>query len=175
MITSSQIIAKSQAEISSKLNMLLQLLPNAATEFASNIIPFGSNQFAIIVTYNLVGGLRSFSNNVAICYRTTVSKLHAKGALVPLLGLKATIKLFYNELFVNRPLLGLLSKRFKLQTKNPRPLLGLKIFIKGKQTPTREKALLGVFSRVRVAPYREKAKLGLLIGLRVHYTPYYGG
>jgi hypothetical protein len=145
MLTSAQIIARSQAEVASKLNSLLQYLPDSPTVLSTEVSPFGANQFLILVTWNATAGMRafavtSFAGLRPFMFRGMAKKpaalLGAKAKIVkgwgrtkkPLLGFLATVSLLYKELFVLQPLLGLKANLKKSVAKSPNKLLlGMKV------------------------------------------------
>ena len=170
MLTSAQIIARSQAEVSSKLNALLQYLPDAPTLFSVEVAPFGSNQFVILVTWNVTAGLRAFVQGAAQGLLASVTKLHSKTPFKPLLGLKAAVSFLFNELYTLTPLVGLKVSRTKLLTKNPRPLIGVKSVLgKVKQTPTRMKPLIGLIVTMAITKITFVLKPSPLLGLKAGF------
>ena len=143
MITSAQIIARNQTEVASKLNALLQYVPTAATEFMLDITPFGTNQFLVVITWNQVGGLRTFAIPANNGMGTKMTKLPNK-AVRPKMGLRASIKLLYNELFAYVPKLGLKTTIVRnIVKRGIIPLLGQTAAFRAKQKPTRELPIIG--------------------------------
>jgi hypothetical protein len=152
MLTSAQIIARSQAEVASKLNTLLQYLPDSPTVLSTEVSPFGANQFIILVTWSVTAGLRTFAQGAAQGMKATVSKLHAKTPFAPLLGLKVAMAFLYNELFLYKPLLGLRSKIVKALAKHPVLLEGLKPKMWARQKPTRINLKIGLLIAMKRYP-----------------------
>ena len=143
MITSAQIIAKSQTEVATKLNTLLQYVPSGATDFTFEVTPFGANQFLIVVTWNQSGGIRTFSNTTYAGFKVAITKLQGKTKAAKL-GLLATIKILYNELFAYVPKLGLKTTMGKVLVKTAiSPKNGLFAKMRAKQIPTRIYPRLG--------------------------------
>jgi hypothetical protein len=153
MITSAQIIAHNQIELAAKMNILLQYVPDTATEFMTEIVPFGANQFVIVITWNQVGGTRTFSNNANASLQTRITKLPNK-AVRPKIGLLASIKLLYNELFLLVPKLGLKTVlvRNLVMLRRASPILGETTAFRAKQKPTREKPMVGMI----IVPAKKK-------------------
>jgi len=94
-LTSSQIIARSQSEVSEKLNQLLVFVPNGSTNYDVEVTPFGSNLFLITVSWN----------QTAIPKRLT---LNPNDAGVPGgLSLRSTMAIHLAMKQTNKPVLGL--------------------------------------------------------------------
>jgi hypothetical protein len=152
MLTSNQIIAKSQSVVAATINSLIWFIPTASIQNVF-VTSFGENQFIITVVYNLAGGLRAFTYISNTGLKTTM--VYKVSRAIPLkLGLKAVMAYLYNEIFKYTPLLGWKTSMAKHITvgRSLLPLIGQKAFMKAKQKPTRMRPMIGI----QVVPTKKK-------------------
>jgi hypothetical protein len=130
-LMSAQIIARSQTEIAAKTDELTNSVVPSKLKYIT-ITPFGSNLFAILVTWdNTALPTTTYVHKTAVLFKVTFDKLFNKTlTFKPKIGL--ALLMFYNAHVLNNfikaeeALLGLSSVLSSLQTKIPKPRVGLK-------------------------------------------------
>jgi hypothetical protein len=171
-LISAQIIARSQSEISSKTDELINGITPSNLKTIT-VSPFGSNLFAILVTYdNKALPTMKYVQKALNGLKSAVSRVMSKTTtLKPKLGLG--VEMWFTphvlDVFaeVAKVALGFISSVAAVRGKpkqTSKGLNGLKSSIWARQAPTREKPLLGIKLLVRAnqKPTRELLQLGIL-------------